>query len=77
MNNRKRLKLNEAIALIRRANSMVQSVCDEEENGMDRLPENMEDSILHERMETAVDELDSALDELDSAIEHIESAESV
>lgn len=77
MNDKKRTKLTEAVSLIRQASSIVRSVCSDEEDSMDRLPENMEDSALHERMEAAVDELDSASDDLESAIDHIESAKSV
>lgn len=77
MNDKRRSRLSEAVSMIKRAHSIVRSVCDEEEDSMDRIPENMENSVLHSRMEDAIDELESASDDLESAVEYIERAKSV
>lgn len=77
MNDKRRSRLTEAVSMIKKANSIVQSVCDEEEDSLDRIPENMENSVLHDRMEAAVDELESASSDLESAIEYIENAKTV
>ena len=54
--------------------SIVEAVCDKEEDCMDNYPENLQGTERFERTELAVDSLNDALEKLEEAKEHIETA---
>ena len=76
MNKKRRLKLNEASQLMSRAKSIVEGVCYEEQDAMDNMPENLQESDRYTSMEDAVDEMNDATEKMDDAIALVQSAAS-
>ena len=74
MDNKRRSRLREAIGMLSNATTVVESVCDKEQDCMDNCPENLQCSERFECMEDAVDNLNDALEKLEEAKEHIEAA---
>lgn len=74
MNNKRREKLREAIALFDRASSLVEMVCDAEDDCVDRVPENLQGSNRYEAMEEALDNLNRAIEKIDEAKEYLTAA---
>lgn len=88
MNNKRRKKLKEALALIESASNLIGSVREEEEDSLDSMPDPFLDSDQCTKMEEAIEYLDDAelflddassmiydiLKSLDNAKDHIESA---
>lgn len=74
MNNERRGSLKEAIRLLSRASTIVDTVCDKEQDCMDNYPENLQSTDRFERMEDAVDSLNEALEKLDEAKDCIQAA---
>ena len=68
MNEKRRGRLRDALKMLSSAASIVETVCDSEQDCMDNYPENLE------RMEDAVDSLSDALEKIDDAKGHIQSA---
>lgn len=67
MDNKRREKLRGAISLLSTVTSVVDSVCDKEQDCMDNCPENLQGSERYEKMEDAVDNLNDALEKLEEA----------
>lgn len=74
MNETRRRRLREAIRYLNNAASIVDGVCDLEQDCVDNTPENLQSSERFERMEDAVDNLSDALEKLEEAKDHIQSA---
>lgn len=74
MNNARREKLRGAVAKLSDVHSIVDAVCDTEQDSMDNMPENLQGTERFERMEDAVDHLNEALEKLDEAKDHIQAA---
>ena len=74
MDNKRRSRLREAIGMLSNATTVVEAVCDKEQDCMDNCPENLQGSERYERMEDAVDNLNDALERLEEAKEYIEAA---
>ena len=74
MNRSRRQKLQEAVALGRRAMAIVQKVVDEEQNAIDNVPENLQYTDAWASMEGAIDFLTDAISDLESAEENIAKA---
>ena len=74
MNERRRKTLRRVIDILNDANEIVNSVCEEEQDSLDNMPENLQDSEKCEAMSDAIDNLDDASDSISSAIESISSA---
>ena len=68
MDNRRRDSLKEAIQLLGRVSTMVDMVCDKEQDCVDNYPENLQG------MEDAVDNLNEALEKIDDAKSCIQAA---
>lgn len=60
--------------MLSNATTVVEAVCDKEQDCMDNCPENLQGSERYERMEDAVDNLNDALERLEEAKEYIEAA---
>lgn len=74
MNESRRARLRGAISKLSDVQAVVQSVCDQEEDCVDNMPENLQGTERFERMEDAVDHLSEALEKLDEAKDHIQAA---
>ena len=74
MNNARRNTLRQAASLLRSASTMVSKVKNDEENSLDNMPENLQDSERCAKMEDVIDLLEEASNCIDSAIENINEA---
>lgn len=74
MDDKRRGRLRDALRILSNAASIVETVCDKEQDCMDNYPENLQSTERFERMEIAVDSLNDALEKIDDAKGHIESA---
>lgn len=74
MNNKRRDDLRGVLLLLSNAISIVQRVCDKEEDCVDNYPENLQGTDQYDRMEDAVENLNDALEKLGEAQESIRSA---
>lgn len=74
MNNGRRERLRGAVAKLSDVYSIVDAVCDKEQDCMDNMPENLQGTERFERMEDAVDHLSEALEKLDEAKDYIQTA---
>lgn len=74
MNKKRRESLGEAIVLLSRASTIVESVCDKEEECIDNYPENLQGTDKFEAMEDAVDSLNEAVEKIGEAKEYIQYA---
>ena len=74
MNESKRRSLREATQFLSRAITLVDGVCDREEDAMDNCPENLQESDRFANMETAVDNMREAIEKMDEAKDCIEAA---
>lgn len=71
INNRKRKELHRAIGLLNQGKFIVRNVLDNEQDCLDNLPENLQDSERAIKFEDAVDALESAEEDIDSAIDYV------
>lgn len=74
MNNARRSILRQAASLLSSASLMVSKVKDDEENSLDNMPENLQDSERCAKMEDVIELLEEAGNCIDSAIENINEA---
>lgn len=74
MNNRRRDYLKNAIAFLHKASNIVSAACDEEQDCLDNMPENLQESDRYDKMECAVDKLSDATDRIDEAISLVEES---
>lgn len=74
MNEERRSKLRDAVGFLDRASAIVDTVYDKEQDCLDNMPENLQNTERYEHMEDAVDHLNDALERLDEVKEHIQSA---
>ena len=74
LNNIRRKKLREACSLLEQASALIQKARDEEEDSMNNLPENLQESVKYEQMEDAVENLDEALELIESIEDYINVA---
>ena len=74
MNSKRRAYLKSAVDMLRQSKSIVERAQEAEQDALDNLPENLEDSERYSKMENAADSLSDACDALDEAIGLIEDA---
>lgn len=74
LNAGRRKKLTVAIDHLREASNIVDQIKDEEQDSLDNMPENLQESERYSNMEEAVDALDDALVSINEAFEHVEDA---
>ena len=60
--------------MLTNAATIVETVCDKEQDCVDNYPENLQSTERFEHMEAAVDSLNDALEKIDDAKGHIQSA---
>lgn len=74
MNQNRRKRLKEAVAILDSALKIVSTAKDEEQDSLDSCPENLQDSERCVVMENAIDALEEAMDNIEQASESINSA---
>lgn len=74
MNRQRRVRLQEAVRYLSKAETIVDAVCGEEEDSMDNVPESLQCSERFELMEEAIDNLNDAIDSIGEAKMKIETA---
>lgn len=74
MNDRRRKRLQQAMAALGTVNAAVSAAADEEQDCLDNLPENLQGSEQYEKMENAVSLLQEAVENLDAAFDRIQEA---
>lgn len=74
MDDKRRTRLREAIKMLDSALSIVDAVCDQEQECIDNYPENLQGTERFERMENAVDDMSEAADRIGEAVDSIQSA---
>lgn len=74
MNNTRRNSLKEAIQLLSRAWTVVDTVCDKEQDCVDNYPENLQGTEKFENMEDAVESMNDALEKIEDAKSCIQAA---
>ena len=74
MNARRREKLSLASEYLVTARQLIEKAQDEEQDGLDNLPEGFADSDRAAKMENAVDALEDASSSIDGALESVKEA---
>lgn len=74
MNQKRRIKLNEARHFLSKALSIVSDVKEEEQDAIDNFPENLQNSDRYFDMENAIDWLEEAIANIEHADESINNA---
>lgn len=74
MNKARRKELNRAVELLEEAQSIIESCRDEEQEYMDNMPENLQESEKYYAAEEAVDNMNEVYDVIGEAIDSVESA---
>lgn len=74
MNKARRKELSRAVELLEEAQSIIESCRDEEQEYMDNMPENLQESEKYYAAEEAVNNMDEAYDKIDEVINSVESA---
>lgn len=74
MNEKRRERLRLAVGLVEKATTLIEISLDEEQNCLDNIPENLQNSERYEHIETAVEKLSDAIDCLEEAKANITGA---
>lgn len=74
MNKARRKELSRAVELLEEAQSIIESCRDEEQEYIDNMPENLQESEKYYAAEEAVNNMDEAYDKIGEAIDSVESA---
>ena len=74
MNEKRRVQLRNALTMMSSAASIIDAVCDKEQDCLDNYPENLQGTERFERMEDAVESLNDALEKIDEAKEFVSVA---
>lgn len=74
LNAGRRKSLAVAMDHLREASNIVDRIKDEEQDSLDNMPENLQESERYSNMEEAVDALDDALTAINEASDYVENA---
>ena len=74
MNKQRRKDIDTIIEALEEIRAQIQFVLEEEQEYLDNMPENLQNSEKHETAETAVEELKETDGSIDDIIEHLENA---
>ena len=74
MNKVRREELNKALERLYDAQAIVEQCLDEEQDYLDNIPENLQDSERYEKAESAVQALEDTISNIEDAISNIETA---
>lgn len=72
MNNQRRKRLKEAVDLIERATAVIEEIKDEEQEALENLPENLQESERAENMQECVDLLEEIQSDLEDKVAELE-----
>lgn len=72
MNRCKRSKLKKAMDCLGQAHKLVSEVIDSEQESMDNLPENLQESDMYYSMEDAIDSLETTAASIEDVIDAID-----
>lgn len=73
MNNKRRVRLQEAVSYIEDSLKILYQVKDEEQDGLDNFPENLQNSEQYNSMEEAIDTIEDSIGDLEQAVENLGS----
>ena len=73
MNNKRRARLQEAVSYIEDSLKILYPVKDEEQDGLDNFPENLQNSEQYNSMEEAIDTIENSISDLEQAVENLGS----
>lgn len=71
MNKTRRAKITESVGFLETAKQMLSEVLDEEQDAMDNMPENLQESERYSKMEDACCTLEYAIDDLDLVVDSV------
>lgn len=71
VNRKKRDQLGQAKEFLGKAKGLVEDVRNQEQESLDNLPDNLQDTERAGLMEDAIDSLESAMDDIDSAVKNL------
>jgi len=74
MNKQRRKDIDTIIQTLEEIREQIQFVLEEEQEYLDNIPENLQNSERYETAQTAVSELEEADGSIDDIIEHLENA---
>ena len=74
MNKQRRKDIDTLIQALEEIRTQIQFVLEEEQEYLDNMPENLQNSERYETAQTAVSELEEADGSIDDIIEHLENA---
>ena len=74
MNNTRRKEITKLIEKIQELHGEVEAIRDEEQEYIDCMPENLQESERAEMAQTAVDELGEAMEKIEESITNLETA---
>lgn len=74
LNNKRRDSLKEAVYHLNKAQAIVESAVDQEDDALANMPDNLQATERYEKMENAIDKLNDASEKIDEARECIEEA---
>lgn len=72
MNEKRRAKLRKAAKLLDEAAEIVSEVYDEESDCLCNIPENLQNSMIYERIDESVDILGETIDDLDEVMDKVQ-----
>lgn len=71
MNKERRKQLQEAIAKLDEARSIIETMRDEEQEAFDNMPESLQSAERGQKMDEAIGKMTDVADDLESAIENL------
>lgn len=74
MNSKRRVLLNSAIVFLEKAAEIVSQATDQEQDCLDNMPDNLQESDKYSDMEETIDMLESVSDKIDEAISDIKDS---
>lgn len=75
MNKERRSNINNLIIKLYDIKYLIETLRDEEQESLDNLPDNLQESTRAERMQEAIDSLEYACDAIDEAMSNLEEAQ--
>lgn len=74
MNNKRRVLLRDSIILLDKAYEYITCALEEEQDCLDNIPENLQESDRYEQMESVISNLESAIESIESAKDSVEES---
>lgn len=71
MNNNRRKEIKNVIDWLKDIQAQIENIRDDEQDYIDNMPENLQESERHESAEAAVENLDSAIESIEELIDNL------